>query len=77
MNVLARIRKALVAGIGAGVAAYMSAVTSGTVDVNTYITVVGSVIVIGVITYFVPNAPTPKPVSWPKTTAEIDESFKR
>lgn len=59
MNVLARIRKALVAGIGAGVAAYMSAVTSGTVDINTYITVVGSVIVIGVITYFVPNAPTP------------------
>lgn len=56
---LARIRKAIMAGVGAGVAAYTSALASGKVDVNTWITVVGSVIVIGVITYLVPNAPTP------------------
>jgi hypothetical protein len=59
--VIARIRKALIAGLGAGVAAYTNGMLDGAMTTQDWITVVGSVIVIGALTYAVPNRTTPTP----------------
>lgn len=54
---LARIRKAIVAGIGAGAAVAAAAIQNhGQLSESDAIAIVGSVLVIGVLTYFVPNA---------------------
>lgn len=59
MNV-AKIRKALVAGLGAGVAAYTNGMLDGTMTTTEWATVVGSIVVFGVLTWAVPNRTAPK-----------------
>jgi hypothetical protein len=55
----ARIRKCIVAGIGAGIAAYTNGALDGDMTTGEWITVVGSVIVIGVLTWLIPNRVQP------------------
>lgn len=52
---IARSKKAIGAGIGAGFAAYATAVAHGPVDEKAWAFIVGSALVTGVITYFTPK----------------------
>jgi hypothetical protein len=56
---LARIRKALVAALGAGASAYLAGSADGTVSQADWAMVVGSLIVVGVVTWAVPNKTAP------------------
>ncbi len=53
---IARIRKALVAGIGAGLAALSTGMLDGSLSQADWITIVGSTLVIALATWRVPNA---------------------
>ncbi len=58
METLRRVRKALMAGVGAGAAAYTTALSAkGSVEQADWALVIGSAIVVAVLTYAVPNKP--------------------
>jgi hypothetical protein len=60
METVKRLRKALMAGVGAGAAAYTTALsTKGSLQQTDWALVVGSAIVVAVLTYLVPNKPAP------------------
>ncbi len=55
----ARIRKALMAGAGAGAAAFGKAMADGKLDTGAWIQIVGSAVVVGALTWWIRNEQVP------------------
>ena len=67
---IARTRKAITAGLGAGVAVAVAAVQShGSLTESDYATIVGTVLVVGFLAWLVPNAPAAAPAALPASAA--------